>query len=85
MEKQNISTYNELESYFIQQIINNVNNLNSKSIVWEEVFSNGVTLPLDTVIQVWKDDWHRVLEAVRFNEILIILKHLSLINNFIYR
>ncbi|KAJ8944945.1 hypothetical protein NQ318_013093 [Aromia moschata] len=58
MEKHNITgQYAELESLYIQQLINIVDELNSKSIVWEEVFVNGVVLPNDTLVHVWKGGW----------------------------
>ncbi|XP_056642782.1 beta-hexosaminidase subunit beta-like [Diorhabda sublineata] len=56
--------FEALESLYIQKIIDMVNGLKSKSIVWEEVFTNGVQVPNDTVIQVWKDLWTMVLDEV---------------------
>ncbi|CAG9859144.1 unnamed protein product [Phyllotreta striolata] len=49
--------YEALESYYIQKVINLVDKLNYKSIVWEEVFNNGVIIPNATIVHVWKDDW----------------------------
>ncbi|XP_074030634.1 beta-hexosaminidase subunit beta [Leptinotarsa decemlineata] len=53
MAKNNIFDYFSLESYYVQKVINMVEKLGSKSVVWEEVFSNGVKLPSDTIVHVW--------------------------------
>lgn len=59
-----------LESYYIQKLINIVDDLNSDSIVWEEVFVNGVVLPQKTIVHVWKDMWQWTLMDVRKTYIL---------------
>ncbi|KAK4884745.1 hypothetical protein RN001_001016 [Aquatica leii] len=43
MQTYNISSYVKLKSYYIQKIIDMSDKLNVTSIVWEEVFTNGVT------------------------------------------
>lgn len=53
MTAKNFTTYQQLEEDYIQRIVDIVTNLNRKSIVWQEVFENGVTLTNDTIIQVW--------------------------------
>lgn len=45
--------YASLEEYYIQKLVDTVNSLNAKSIVWEEVFANGVQLPKETLVHVW--------------------------------
>ncbi|XP_043471365.1 beta-hexosaminidase subunit beta-like [Leptopilina heterotoma] len=42
-----------LENLYISKLINITNNLNSKTIVWQEVFDNGVKIENDTIVQVW--------------------------------
>ncbi|XP_030762521.1 beta-hexosaminidase subunit alpha-like isoform X2 [Sitophilus oryzae] len=68
MASNNISTYEDLESYYIQKIINSANSLKFNSIVWEEVFVNGVTLPNDTIVHVWRDygnfKWVETMKSV---------------------
>ncbi|KAF7277868.1 hypothetical protein GWI33_009122 [Rhynchophorus ferrugineus] len=68
MKTNNISTYEDLESYYIQKVINIANNLLFNSIVWEEVFVNGVSLPNDTIVHVWRDygdyHWDETMRAV---------------------
>ncbi|KAJ8925860.1 hypothetical protein NQ315_009712 [Exocentrus adspersus] len=53
-----------LESYYIQKLIDIVDELNSDSIVWEEVFVNGVVLPQKTIVHVWKDVWQVTVAEV---------------------
>ncbi|KAJ8980186.1 hypothetical protein NQ317_011431 [Molorchus minor] len=59
-----VGDYSALESYYIQKLINIVDQLNSSSIVWEEVFSNGVILPNKTIVHVWKDNWQLTIYEV---------------------
>lgn len=76
MKEQNISGYNNLEAYYIQKIIQAVNSLNFSSIVWEEVFKNGVEVPDETIIHVWRDwsgtYWTDTMNDVR-NRLFIML------------
>lgn len=59
MTSMNISgDYTALETYFIQRLVNTTNSLEMKSIVWEEVFSNGVQIQTDTIVHVWKLGQH---------------------------
>ncbi|XP_061476923.1 beta-hexosaminidase subunit beta [Rhineura floridana] len=54
MKKQGFwSNYSKLESYYIQQILDIVSSLKKNSIVWQEVFDNGVKLQPDTIVEVW--------------------------------
>lgn len=53
MAKNNITTYPQLEEAYIQRIVDIVKQLKRKSIVWQEVFQNQVTLTSDTIVQVW--------------------------------
>ncbi|KAK4884746.1 hypothetical protein RN001_001017 [Aquatica leii] len=64
MQTHNISSYVELESYYIQKIIDMSDKLKATSIVWEEVFTNGVQLPNRTIVHVWKGGWELTMNAV---------------------
>nr|XP_020659701.1 beta-hexosaminidase subunit beta [Pogona vitticeps] len=46
-------SYTKLESYYIEKILDMVSSVNKKSIVWQEVFDNGVQLQPDTIVEVW--------------------------------
>jgi len=53
-------TAEKLEEIYIQRIIDKTDSLNATSIVWQEVFDNGVRLPQSTVVHVWRD-WQNPL------------------------
>ncbi|XP_066469998.1 beta-hexosaminidase subunit beta [Tiliqua scincoides] len=54
MKKQGLLfTYAKLEGYYIQKVLDLVTSLKKKSIVWQEVFDNGVKLQPDTTVEVW--------------------------------
>ncbi|XP_065215938.1 beta-hexosaminidase subunit beta-like isoform X2 [Planococcus citri] len=54
MEINNISSYEQLDAYYIDRLLNITNEIKAKAIVWEEVFDNNVPLRKDTIIQVWR-------------------------------
>lgn len=60
----NLTAYNHLEEIYIQKIVDSVNNLNSSSVVWQEVFVNGVKLPQGTVVHAWTGDQKSLLYDV---------------------
>uniref|UniRef100_A0A1B6CMM3 Beta-hexosaminidase n=1 Tax=Clastoptera arizonana TaxID=38151 RepID=A0A1B6CMM3_9HEMI len=64
MKDNNISTYEELESMYIQKVLNYVTNMNANSIVWQEVFQNNVTIQNDTVVHIWLGNLAQLLEEV---------------------
>lgn len=64
MKKLNITTYKGLESYYIQKIVNMVDTLKYSSIVWEDVFTNGVKLPNETIVHVWRSGWAETMKNV---------------------
>lgn len=64
MKEKNITLYSELESYYIQKLVNIVQQQQSRMIVWQEVFENNVTIPLDTVVQVWISPFYDTLQEV---------------------
>jgi hexosaminidase len=66
MSDNNISSYEQLANYFFQNVISLLDSLNSKYLVWEEVFLNGVTLPNNTTIHVRADGGFDTLAAVSF-------------------
>ncbi|GLV43438.1 fused lobes [Carabus blaptoides fortunei] len=60
-----VGDYATLEEYYIQKLVDTVNSLNAKSIVWEEVFANGVELPKETLVHVWLNN--DILPNATFN------------------
>ncbi|KAJ8872802.1 hypothetical protein PR048_026418 [Dryococelus australis] len=53
MMENGISNYAGLEQYYMQRVVNITSYLNASSVVWQEVFDNGVTIPDSTVVHVW--------------------------------
>lgn len=64
MIKHNITDYEQLEEVFIQKIVDMVDELKTNSIVWQEVYVNGVKLPTKTVVHVWTGDRFRLLDRI---------------------
>ncbi|XP_055295128.1 beta-hexosaminidase subunit beta-like [Sitodiplosis mosellana] len=64
MQKENITRYEVLEERYIQRIVDMVKDLHHKSIVWQEVFENGVRLSPGTVVHVWTGDRAKLLDAI---------------------
>lgn len=56
MKARQLTKYEQLEELYIQRIVDMVKNLKHKSIVWQEVFQNGVKLAPETVVHVWTGD-----------------------------
>jgi len=55
MRKMNFSEYHQLEAYYSNRILEITKNLGKKSMVWQDVYDNGVRPEKSTVIQIWKD------------------------------
>ncbi|XP_026734479.1 beta-hexosaminidase subunit beta-like isoform X1 [Trichoplusia ni] len=53
MSEHNMTKPSELHAYFMTKVIPLLGQ-KSKPIVWQEVFDEGVKLPSDTIVQVWK-------------------------------
>lgn len=53
MEQNKIKTYEGLEQFYIQKLVDIIKDLKAGSVVWQEVFVNGVQVPKDTVVHVW--------------------------------
>ncbi|XP_015190676.1 PREDICTED: beta-hexosaminidase subunit beta-like [Polistes dominula] len=72
-----------LEGDYISRILEITKRLEAKSIVWQEVFDNGVNLPNSTVVHVWTGRWQNELErAVKAGHPVLLsacwyLDHLS--------
>lgn len=53
MKQNRLYSFEMLEEKFIQQIVDQIDVLNRSSVVWQEVYVNGVRLPNGTVVHVW--------------------------------
>ncbi|KAL7294681.1 hypothetical protein TKK_0011984 [Trichogramma kaykai] len=65
MERHNISSrYDKLEEMYVKRVLGMCEELRLKSIVWQEVFDNGVDLPKDSVVQVWTGNWREEMAKI---------------------
>lgn len=54
MRKNKIESYEQLESFYFQELLSILSGLKKQYIVWQEVFDNNVQLDPSTLIHVWK-------------------------------
>lgn len=64
MKTFNLTSFAALEEFYIQKLIDKVTSLDTKSIVWQEVYTNGVELPNGTVVHVWTGNQKNLLAKV---------------------
>lgn len=64
MKDHNFTKYEQLEEMYIQKIVDMTTKLNSQSVVWQEVYQNGVHLPNSTVVHVWTGEWKALLKTI---------------------
>ncbi|XP_076173113.1 beta-hexosaminidase subunit beta [Ptiloglossa arizonensis] len=63
MNSHNISKqYVRLEKEYITKLLKITDSLQANTIVWQEVFDNGVVMPNSTVVHVWTGFWQKELE-----------------------
>lgn len=55
MLKNNLTSMKDLETFYVQKTIDNVRNLGYKTIIWQDPLDNRAQVPLDTIVEVWKD------------------------------
>lgn len=65
MKQFNITSFVQLEEFYIQKLIDKISLLKKNSIVWQEVYTNGVRLPEGTVVHVWTGDRKKLLAQVK--------------------
>lgn len=73
MKANNITTYAGLEERYIQRVVDMAQAVNVSSIVWQEVFTNGVRLPDETVVHVWLGNQSSLLAQITNNGFKAIL------------
>jgi len=64
MKTFNITSFEQLEELYVQKLIDKVTSLKKNSIVWQEVYTNGVKLPSGTVVHVWTGDQRQLLSKI---------------------
>lgn len=55
MTANHMTNSTDLMTYYSRKILSIMETLGAKSMVWQDVWDDGVKLPLDTIIEVWKD------------------------------
>uniref|UniRef100_A0A1L8DQZ7 Beta-hexosaminidase n=1 Tax=Nyssomyia neivai TaxID=330878 RepID=A0A1L8DQZ7_9DIPT len=73
MKTKNYTKYEQLEEEFIQKVVDIIDELKSKSIVWQEVFQNQVRLPQGTVVHVWTGDRKQLLSQITRSGLPVLL------------
>lgn len=64
MKTFNMTSFSQIEELYIQKLIDKVSSMDVNSIVWQEVYTNGVRLPEGTVVHVWTGDQKELLAKV---------------------
>jgi hexosaminidase len=55
LKDHNMFNGTDLMTYYSSQILQLMKTIGAKSMVWQDVWDDGVKLPLETVIEIWKD------------------------------
>ena len=55
LKENNMVNGTDLMTYYSKKILDIVKSIGGKSMVWQDVWDDGVKLPADTVIHIWKD------------------------------
>lgn len=64
MKSHNITDFAMMEEIYIQKLIDQISTLDKNSIVWQEVFTNGVRLPNGTVVHIWTGNQMKLLYKI---------------------
>uniref|UniRef100_A0A182NNT6 beta-N-acetylhexosaminidase n=1 Tax=Anopheles dirus TaxID=7168 RepID=A0A182NNT6_9DIPT len=64
MKQNRLYSFEMLEEKFIQRVVDQIDVLNRSSLVWQEVYVNGVRLPNGTVVHVWTGNRQDLLNRI---------------------
>ncbi|XP_055548093.1 beta-hexosaminidase subunit beta-like [Wyeomyia smithii] len=64
MKQNGLYSFEMLEEKFIQRVVDQIDVLNRSSLVWQEVYVNGVRLPNGTVVHVWTGNRQDLLHRI---------------------
>lgn len=54
MKENNYNTTKQVEQYYMTRVLTLVSEMKYKSIVWQDVWDNGVSVFNDSILQIWK-------------------------------
>jgi hexosaminidase len=57
MKRENLTTYPDVEQYYVRKTLDNVRQLGTKYIIWQDPINNGVKPAPDTIVGVWLDHY----------------------------
>ena len=55
LKENNMSNATDLMTFYSNTVLRILKSIGGKSMVWQDVWDDGVKLPADTVIEIWKD------------------------------
>ncbi|RWS29755.1 beta-hexosaminidase subunit alpha-like protein [Leptotrombidium deliense] len=55
MNEHGFTSTNELEQYYVRNLIERVKNIGYKYVMWQDPIDNGVQPARETIVQIWKD------------------------------
>ena len=58
MKKEGLVTLKQVEGWYLKKLLNIVDKIKGRSIVWQEIFDDGVQLSNDVIVHVWKEGNH---------------------------
>ncbi|XP_065050975.1 beta-hexosaminidase subunit beta-like [Rhopilema esculentum] len=84
MKKNNNETYEQLEQYYATRLVNIIEKLKRKSIVWQDIFDNGVELKPGTLVNLWLPGWEAEMKKVTAKGHQVILSSCWYLNYINY-
>ncbi|CAG2115884.1 unnamed protein product [Medioppia subpectinata] len=76
--------YDKLEEYFFKRLIKNISGLNKSWIVWQEVFDRNISIPNNTIVNVWKQNFNTELYELTKLDYEVILSSCWYLNKISY-
>ncbi|XP_064467782.1 beta-hexosaminidase subunit beta-like [Ornithodoros turicata] len=58
MKEQGLSSLSEVEGYYVHRLLQDLRSFGSKYMIWQDPIDNGVEVPRDTIVGVWKNSAH---------------------------
>ena len=75
MTANNFTSMAQLETYYVDHVLQYIGSMKRTPLVWEEVFDNGAKITPDTVVDVWKGGWQATMGRVTAKGYRAVLSH----------